>query len=150
MRREERFSPSSLLRLRFLRGTQSDDGPDQRDGIGDPARDHGHHQPQHIEDDYDRQTSHHAKGDDLTTELPAVGYTGKKEGKEEGLKKGLKKGKEEGLREGKKEGKRLGKVEQLKTITKRVMSKNHATLEEAMSYLQLSDTEKNLVRTAMA
>ena len=75
---------------------------------------------------------------------------GKKEGKEEGLKKGLKKGKEEGLREGKKEGKRLGKVEQLKTITKRVMSKNHATLEEAMSYLQLSDTEKNLVRTAMA
>ena len=71
---------------------------------------------------------------------------GKKEGKEEGLKKGLKKGKEEGLRE----GKRLGKVEQLKTITKRVMSKNHATLEEAMSYLQLSDTEKNLVRTAMA
>ena len=79
---------------------------------------------------------------------------GKKEGKEEGLKKGLKKGKEEGLREGlregKKEGKRLGKVEQLKTITKRVMSKNHATLEEAMSYLQLSDSEKNLVRTAMA
>ena len=75
---------------------------------------------------------------------------GKKEGKEEGLKKGLKKGKEEGLREGKKEGKRLGKVEQLKTITKRVMSKNHVTLEEAMSYLQLSDSEKNLVRTAMA
>ena len=75
---------------------------------------------------------------------------GLREGKEEGLKKGLKKGKEEGLREGKKEGKRLGKVEQLKTITKRVMSKNHATLEEAMSYLQLSDTEKNLVRTAMA
>ena len=35
-------------------------------------------------------------------------------------------------------------------MTRRIMSKLNKTLEEAMSYLQLDDGEKSLVRRAMA
>ena len=43
-----------------------------------------------------------------------------------------------------------GKIEQLALMTRRIMSKLNKTLEEAMSYLQLDDGEKSLVRRAMA
>lgn len=48
------------------------------------------------------------------------------------------------------EGGERGKIEQLALMTRRIMSKLNKTLEEAMSYLQLDDGEKSLVRRAMA
>ena len=47
------------------------------------------------------------------------------------------------------EGGERGKIEQLALMTRRIMSKLNKTLEEAMSYLQLDDGEKSLVRRAM-
>ena len=51
---------------------------------------------------------------------------------------------------GKKEGLEQGELEQLKKLTQRIMSKMNSTLEDAMSYLQLEDSEKRRLRTAMA
>lgn len=48
------------------------------------------------------------------------------------------------------EGRVEGEVEQLASMTRRIMSKLNKTLEDAMSYLQLDDGEKSLVRRAMA
>ena len=48
------------------------------------------------------------------------------------------------------EGGERGKIEQLALMTRRIMSKLNKTLEEAMSYLQLDDGEKSLVRRVMA
>lgn len=60
--------------------------------------------------------------------------------------------------EGRVEGEKLGigiggergKIDLLVSMTRRIMSKLNKTLEDAMSYLQLDDGEKSLVRRAMA
>ena len=43
-----------------------------------------------------------------------------------------------------------GEIEKLASMTRRIMSKLNKTLEDAMSYLQLDEGEKSLVRRAMA
>lgn len=69
---------------------------------------------------------------------------------EEGLKSGEELGREDGEKRGEKRGRIKGKLEQLMEITRRIMSNEKKSLEEAMRYLQLSDAEKSLVRGAMA
>ena len=66
------------------------------------------------------------------------------------FEEGLKSGEELGREEGEKRGRIKGKLEQLMEITRRIMSNEKKSLEEAMRYLQLSDSEKSLVRGAMA
>ena len=69
---------------------------------------------------------------------------------EEGLKSGEELGREDGEKRGEKRGRIKGKLEQLMEITRRIMSNEKKSLEDAMRYLQLSDAEKSLVRGAMA
>lgn len=56
----------------------------------------------------------------------------------------------EGEKRGLALGGERGKIDQLALMTRRIMSKLNKTLEDAMSYLQLDDGEKSLVRRAMA
>ena len=56
----------------------------------------------------------------------------------------------EGVKRGLVLGGERGKIDQLVSMTRRIMSKLNKTLEDAMSYLQLDDGEKSLVRRAMA
>ena len=69
---------------------------------------------------------------------------------EEGLKSGEELGREDGEKRGEKRGRIKGKLEQLMEITRRIMSNEKKSLEDAMRYWQLSDAEKSLVRGAMA
>ena len=69
---------------------------------------------------------------------------------EEGLKSGEELGREDGEKRGEKRGRIKGKLEQLMEITRRIMSNEKKSLEDARRYLQLSDAEKSFVRGAMA
>ncbi len=75
---------------------------------------------------------------------------GLKSGEELGREDGEKRGEKRGREEGEKRGRIKGKLEQLMEITRRIMSNEKKSLEDAMRYLQLSDAEKSLVRGAMA
>ena len=50
---------------------------------------------------------------------------------------------------GEKNGIKKGKLEQLVAMTKRIMTKERKSLEDAMLYLQLDEGEKKLIRSAM-
>ena len=76
--------------------------------------------------------------------------SGEELGREEGEKRGREEGEKRGREEGEKRGRIKGKLEQLMEITRRIMSNEKKSLEDAMRYLQLSDAEKSLVRGAMA
>ena len=67
----------------------------------------------------------------------------------EGKKLGKKLGMELGEKKGIKKGKEVGKLEQLVAMTKRIMTKERKSLEDAMLYLQLDEGEKKLIRSAM-
>lgn len=71
------------------------------------------------------------------------------EGRTEGKKLGKKLGMELGEKKGIKKGKEVGKLEQLVAMTKRIMTKERKSLEDAMLYLQLDEGEKKLIRSAM-
>ena len=68
---------------------------------------------------------------------------------QEVLTRGKRLGLEYGEKRGEKQGRIKGKLEQLKEMTRRIMSNENKSLEDAMVYLQLSEDEKGLVRKAM-
>ncbi len=74
---------------------------------------------------------------------------GRTEGTILGKKLGKKLGMELGEKKGIKKGKEVGKLEQLVAMTKRIMTKERKSLEDAMLYLQLDEGEKKLIRNAM-
>ena len=68
---------------------------------------------------------------------------------QEVLTRGKRLGLEYGEKRGERQGRIKGKIEQLKEMTRRIMSNENKSLEDAMVYLQLSEDEKGLVRKAM-
>ncbi len=68
---------------------------------------------------------------------------------QEVLTRGKRLGLEYGEKRGERQGRIKGKLEQLKEMTRRIMSNENKSLEDAMVYLQLSEDEKGLVRKAM-
>ncbi len=73
---------------------------------------------------------------------------GEKRGKAEGIAIGEERGKAEGIAIGEKRGEERGKFEGLREMTKRIMALMNKTPEDAMSYLQLTDDEKQQLRQA--
>ena len=73
---------------------------------------------------------------------------GEKRGIEIGEQRGEKRGIEIGEQRGEQHGKVQGSFNRLLDMTKRIMSHMGKTLEDAMSYLQLTDEEKHQVRQA--
>ena len=65
----------------------------------------------------------------------------------EGRTEGKKLGKKLGIKLGEKNGIKKGKLEQLVAMTKRIMTKERKSLEDAMLYLQLDEGEKNSFET---
>ena len=81
--------------------------------------------------------------------LIAVGEKrGEERGKAEGIAIGEKRGEERGKAEGIAIGEIRGKFEGLREMTKRIMALMGKTLEDAMTYLQLTDDEKQQLRQA--
>ena len=66
----------------------------------------------------------------------------------EGFEQGEKRGKAEGKAEGIAIGEERGRFEGLREMTKRIMAMMGKTLEDAMTYLQLTDDEKQQLRQA--
>ena len=81
---------------------------------------------------------------------------GEERGKAEGIAIGEERGKAEGIAIGEERGKaegitigeKRGKFEGLREMTKRIMAMMGKTLEDAMTYLQLTDDEKQQLRQA--
>ena len=73
---------------------------------------------------------------------------GEERGKAEGIAIGEKRGKAEGKAEGIAIGEKRGRFEGLREMTKRIMALMGKTPEDAMTYLQLTDDEKQQLRQA--
>lgn len=91
----------------------------------------------------DEYQEHEEEDWEMASRLESYKEYYRSEGRTEGKKLGKKLGMELGEKRGIKKGKEVGKLEQLVAMTKRIMTKERKSLEDAMLYLQLDEGEKN-------
>ena len=135
-------------RIYFVNGSLHDDSP-----VGKISHDFSCTDASEMKDEVVAKQFATVKQQELKTMdtfTQRVFEEGLKSGEELGREDGEKRGEKRGREEGEKRGRIKGKLEQLMEITRRIMSNEKKSLEDAMRYLQLSDSEKSLVRGAMA